>query len=215
MLDSPLITIALFVGALYILKLYLDDARQAAGGTPNPKALPGAVFSARPAYVLGIVGAIVLLAFQTVGESLLGLTDQQSVLPWIMLLAAIAAGIIEEVIFRGYLVVTKKGTAVLWLSILGFSLLFSLLHNHVWKWEDGALEFHFTLKAFWTHFALFLNSVFFYFCRFNPWNPTRSLLPCFVAHIVMNVGVFLVKWQQGYMDGLFEVSEATTTALGG
>ena len=57
----------------------------------------------------------------------------------------------------------------------------------------------FTTKAWFTTALLFTNSLWFYALRFGPWNPTRSLFPCMLAHAASNLGVFAVKLAQGYV----------------
>ena len=72
--------------------------------------------------------------------------------------------------------------------------------------EDGTwrdLTFMIDAKSLWTLLLLFLNSLWFYWMRFSKWNPNRSLLPCFVAHIASNLGVFFVKLVQGHVTGLY------------
>lgn len=204
MFDNPWLVLLVALGAGYILKLWWDDLRAAENGNPNPKALPGASKASTRWIAIGIVGALVLVAIETIGEYALGVTDQQSTIPVWFLLAMISAGIVEEIIFRGYLVVTGKGKLVLWVSIFAFSLLFALLHYQYYLvWADDAAWFDFQLqlnsKSLWTLTLLFLNSLWFYALRFLPANPSRSLLPCFCAHIASNLGVFAVKAGQGFV----------------
>ena len=57
--------------------------------------------------------------------------------------ASISAGVIEEVVFRGYLVVQNRGRNALVLSYLGFSLVLLLVHGYLWSMEDGFVtKFH-------------------------------------------------------------------------
>jgi hypothetical protein len=37
--------------------------------------------------------------------------------------------------------------------------------------------------------------------RFLPLNPTRSLLPSIAAHAAKNMGVFAIKYAQGFVTG--------------
>ena len=46
---------------------------------------------------------------ETLGENLLAISEQQSDITALFLPAMISAGIIEEIVFRGYLVFTKRG----------------------------------------------------------------------------------------------------------
>ncbi|MCD8482484.1 MAG: CPBP family intramembrane metalloprotease [Verrucomicrobia bacterium] len=204
MFDNPLIVVLMAAAAGYILKLWWDDLRAAERGEPNPKALPGATRASISWICIGIGGALLLVGIETIGEYALGVSDQQSTIPAWFLLAMIAAGIIEEIVFRGYLVVTGKGVAILWLSIVGFSLLFALLHYQYYlSWEEDAAWHQFSVdihaKSIWTLTLLFMNSLWFYALRFMRQNQSRSLLPCFCAHIASNVGVFVVKAAQGHV----------------
>ncbi|MGA2053040.1 MAG: CPBP family intramembrane glutamate endopeptidase, partial [Opitutales bacterium] len=83
-------------------------------------------------------------------------------------------------------------------GIVGFSLLFSLLHPFLWDWKSG-LVFDFSLKAWWSPALVFASSLWFYTVRFYPLNPARSLLPCIAAHLAKNLGVFAIKLAQGHV----------------
>jgi membrane protease YdiL (CAAX protease family) len=208
MSDSPLFTIVLFAGAVYLFKLWLDDYRAAKAGNPNERALPGATAAGMTAVGIAVLGALILLAVETGGEIALGVSDQQSDITVIFLLAMVGAGVIEEIVFRGYVVIDKKGRNLLLLSIFGASLVFSLAHYQYYTEipEEGSLmdlTFVFDPKSLWSLFILFLNSLWFYTVRFFKWNPAHSLIPCFAAHIASNGGVFVVKAVQGHVTGLY------------
>ncbi len=208
MSDSPLLVLIVFAGAAYLAKLWLDDLRAGRGGDPNPKALPGATTAPLAAVLAGVIGAVVLVGIETAGELAMGVSEEQTDITAVFLLAMIGAGIIEEVIFRGYFVVTGKGRTALYLSILGFSLLFALLHYQYYvEIPEGGISEGLTLvldsKTGWSLLLLFLNSLWFYTVRFFKWNPRHSLLPCFAAHIASNVAVFGVKLAQGHVTGLY------------
>jgi membrane protease YdiL (CAAX protease family) len=208
MSESPILIIAVFAGALYLFKLWRDDMLAAAAGKPNPKALPGAVAAGPIALAIGAAGALVLVLVETAGEMALGVSAEQTDITGLFLLAMIGAGVLEEVIFRGYLVVQGKGRRMLVGSIIGFSLLFALLHYQYYieiPDEGGWLDFQvsFNAKAAWSLLLLFVNSLWFYYMRFSKWNPGHSLLPCFAAHVSSNLGVFIVKLMQGHVTGLY------------
>lgn len=191
--------ILLYVGvAVYVGRMYWADYQAAASGEPNGSALPGAVAAPLGAFVIGTIGALLLLGLETWGEIAIGVADEQSEMIWYLLFAIIAAGIVEEVIFRGFLVVTNRGRALLIASCFGFSLIFALIHGHLWDLEDG-FEWTLTAKGFLSTGILFANSLWFYAVRFGPWNPTHSLFPCMLAHAASNFGVFVVKLAQGYV----------------
>lgn len=208
MTDSPLLSVALFIGALILLKLWRDDLLQWKAGRPNPKAFPGATGTTPTALGIAAAGAILLVGTETAGEYAIGVSAEQSTITVLFLLPMLGAGILEEILFRGYLVVFNRGRIRLVLSCLFFSALFTLLHYQYYLEipEDGGLgtiSLHLDPKSLWTLLLLFLNSLWFYTVRFAPWNRNLSLLPCFVAHIVSNLTVFVVKAAQGHVHGWF------------
>lgn len=197
--ESPVMVI-LYVGiAAYVGNLYWGDlqqwkqSREAARG-----ALPGATSPSLAILVIGVIGALLILAAETGGEIALGISAEQSDLVWYFVFASLGAGIVEEVIFRGYLVVENKGRVALISSCVAYSLLFALIHPHLWSTDDG---FHLTLteKGFFSTSILLANSLWFYALRFAPWNKNRSIFPCMLAHAASNLGVFGVKWAQGFI----------------
>lgn len=196
--ENPLMILAYVGIAAYILHLYLGDFRLEKSGEPNPKAMPGAKSAAVSVCWLGAFGALVLLGLETGGEIALGIVSEQSEMLWYFVFASLGAGVVEEVIFRGFLVVENKGRAALVASCVGFSLIFAVIHGHFWSTEEG-FAWTFTTKAWFTTALLFANSLWFYALRFGPWNPTRSLFPCMLAHAASNLGVFAVKLAQGYV----------------
>ena len=152
--------------------------------------------------------ALLILAVETGGEVLIGIADEQNEVVWFFIFASLGAGIVEEVIFRGFLVVENKGRVLLIASCILFSFLFAVLHPYLWEfdypedvamWKFWMADFRliFTTKAFFTTAILFANSLWFYALRFGPWNKNRSLFPCMLAHAVSNFGVFVVKFIQG------------------
>ena len=196
--ENPLM-ILLYVGvAVYVGQIYWGDYKAVNSGEVNVGAMPGAVAAPLGAFIIGTLGALLLLGVETGGEIALGLADEQSEMVWFFVFAAIAAGVVEEVIFRGYFIIDNKGRSLLIASAVGFSLIFAIIHGHLWSSEDG-FEWTLTGKAFFSTAILFANSLWFYALRFGPWNPKRSLFPCMLAHAASNLGVFFVKWAQGYV----------------
>lgn len=203
----------IYLGAAgYVFHLWWSDLSAAqAGSVPQSGSLPGAA-PARPGVVaVGIAGSLILLVVETGGEIVLGIHHEQSVLAWHFLFALVAASIIEEIIFRGYLIVPDRGPLLLWGSATFFSVIFALLHPYLWSYEAGEgtpfwdlreAEFRvkMTFKAWFSTAFVFLGSLWFYALRFNRWNASRSLLPCFAGHLALNLGVYLVKWAQGYIE---------------
>lgn len=196
--ENP-VMIVLYLGvAGYVLNLYRADYRSNQSGRLSEGGLPGATAMNLGAVLIGILGALAILAIETGGEITLGIASEQSEMVWYFVFASLAAGIVEEVIFRGYLVVSNRGRTLLVGSCLGFSLLFALIHGHLWSTEDG-FAFTCTTKAVFTTSILFVNSLWFYALRFGRWNPNRSIFPCMIAHATSNLGVFVVKLAQGYV----------------
>ena len=196
--ENPLM-ILLYVGvAAYVGQIYWGDYKAVRSGEANVGGMPGAVTAPLGAFMIGSLGALLLLGVETGGEIALGLVDVQSEMVWFCVFAAIAAGVVEEVIFRGYFVIDNKGRSLLIASAVGFSLIFAIIHGHLWSREDG-FEWTLTGKAFLSTAILFANSLWFYALRFGPWNPKRALFPCMLAHAASNLGVLFVKCAQGYV----------------
>jgi membrane protease YdiL (CAAX protease family) len=199
--ESPFMVL-LYVGvAAYVGYMYWGDYQSnQASEQPDPRGMPGATSASWGLYGIGVIGALLILAAETGGEIALGIASEQSEMVWYFVFAILGAGIVEEVIFRGYLVVDNKGRAALIGSCVGFSLIFAIIHGHFWSNEEGqAFAWTFTTKAFFTTGILLANSLWFYALRFGSWNKNRSLFPCMLAHAASNFGVFAVKWAQGFV----------------
>ena len=199
--ESPFMVL-LYVGvAAYVGYMYWGDYQSnQASEQPDPQGMPGATSASLGLFVIGVIGALLILAAETGGEIALGIASGQSEMVWYFVFATLGAGIVEEIIFRGYLVVDNKGRAALIGSCVGFSLIFAIIHGHFWSNEEGeAFAWTFTTKAFFTTGILLVNSLWFYALRFGRWNKNRSLFPCMLAHAASNLGVFCVKWAQGFV----------------
>ena len=199
--ESPFMVL-LYVGvAAYVGYMYWGDYQSnQASEQPDPRGMPGATSASWGLYGIGVIGALLILAAETGGEIALGIASEQSEMVWYFVFAILGAGIVEEVIFRGYLVVDSKGRTALIGSCVGFSLIFAIIHGHFWSNEEGqAFAWTFTTKAFFTTGILLANSLWFYALRFGSWNKNRSLFPCMLAHATSNFGVFAVKWAQGFV----------------
>lgn len=214
MQSDPLMIFITFAIAAYLFHLWLQDYRASRAGKPSPSAFPGATAASTKAVGIAIVGALVLLAAETGGELALGISGEQSTMTVLMLLSITAAAFFEELIFRGYLVISNKGRALLIGSIFGFSVLFAIAHPFLWDittpegipgWQiwNADWRFHFdSTKGWFSTLFVLVNSLWFYAVRFAPFNPGRSLIPCIAAHLAMNWGVFLIKLGQGHVSGL-------------
>ena len=204
--------ILMLLAAGYILWLWYGDMKHTKAGEGLKGALPGATLCSISLLLIGIAGALLLVVLETAGEYLFEIVSEQQTLKVTFLGSMLGAAIIEEIIFRGYLVVQTKGRLVLWVSIIGFSILFAVIHPYMWHldmgeaafWELWKYQWEWTwqlnTKGYFSTAFVFFNSLLFYTLRFIPMNSERSLLPCFVAHAVSNSAVFGVKAFQGYVE---------------
>jgi membrane protease YdiL (CAAX protease family) len=199
-LNNPILLLIMIAAGGYVAKLWLDDRRAARSGGAHPKALPGATDAPRQAVLIAVLGALVLLGLETAGEITLGVAEQQSRMTWLFALYSVAAApIIEELIFRGWIVVEHKGRTALWAVAIAASVLFAALHPFLWKWDDTGFALTVSSKGLFSTALVFATSLWLYAARFAPWNPSHSLLPCFAAHAAKNLGVVLVKLAMGFM----------------
>jgi membrane protease YdiL (CAAX protease family) len=178
------------------------DYRAALAGKPNNNPIPGATPASMSAVAIAALGALFILAVETGGEHVFGLSAEQSKMTALLgLYSILGAPVIEEVLFRGYLVIENRGRPLLWAGVMGVSLLFALLHPFLWEWKGDGLTAHFDAKASFSTAAILTGSLWFYTVRFFRLNPRRSLLPCFVAHATKNLGVLAIKYVQGFVGG--------------
>lgn len=199
--DSPLLLLVLLGVAGYFAKLWADDTHATMAGTPPPRPLPGTTPAGRAAIGLAVVGALVLLAVETAGEYALGISEQQSRMTVLFGVYTLAAAFVEELIFRGFIVVENRGRAALVAGCVAASLGFALLHPFLWRWDDEGFRLLLDTKGWFSTAMIFLGSLWFYTVRFWALNPTRSLLPCIAAHAAKNAGVFVIKAAQGHVSG--------------
>ncbi|KXU37595.1 hypothetical protein AXK11_02020 [Cephaloticoccus primus] len=163
-----------------------------------PAPLPGASLAPPRALAVAALGSLALLAAETLGEYQLGIVGEQSTITALFALYTLAAAFIEELIFRGYLVVNGRGTAARTAGIVAASALFALLHPFLWQWQDAGFRLTLTLKGAFSTAVVFTASLWFYYLRFSRLNPRHSLLPCIVAHATKNLGVIAIKATQGF-----------------
>lgn len=199
--DHPLLLLVLTGLAGFLARAWWRDLRAERAGRPNPHAFPGARPAGRAVLILAAAGTLALVAAETAGEIALGLTARQSEMTALFALYTLAAAFLEELVFRGYLVITHRGRAALLAGIVLASALFAVLHPYLWRWTGAGLVFTPDAKAWYTTAALFVGSLWFYALRFLPANPGHSLLPCIVAHLTKNLAVFAVKYAQGFVSG--------------
>ena len=203
-MNHPFFLVLLTVGSVYLALLWQGDLRAAIRGQSNANALPGATPAPAKVVVIAIIGAIILLVAETMGEIRLGIADQQSTMTWLFALYSVCgAPIIEETIFRGFLVIENRGKTILWWGAVGASLAFALFHPFLWRWDEAGFALTLTLKGWFSTLVLFAASLWFYAVRLGGWNPQRSLLPCFAAHAAKNLGVVGIKAANGFVVGLW------------
>ena len=195
-MDNPLVILALLGASLYLGKLWRDDLR-----SRQPNGLPGATPATSRAITIAVIGALVLVGLETMGEKALGVFDEQSKMTWLFAVySMLGAPILEELISRGYLVIAGKGKPTLWASIFAFSIVFALVHPFLWRSDEAGFALTLTTKGFFSTAAVFAMSLWLYVSRFASWNPSQSLLPCFAAHAAKNAGVVAIKAASGFMS---------------
>jgi membrane protease YdiL (CAAX protease family) len=188
-----------FAAAAVILYFWLADFRSWKAGKPFARALPGATSAPMRLVWLSAGVSVGIVVVESVGEYILGVTQAQSTVPAYYLIPMICAGLIEEVIFRGYLVIERKGRKVMIGSIIVFSIVFALIHGHLLAKGTGGIKLTLAPGPMWWTLILFVNSLWWYAVRFMPSNKDRSLLPCFAGHIASNLAVFAVKAAEGFV----------------
>ena len=197
----------------YIGWLWWHDLRAAQAGKPLPQALPGATIASRKAIIIACLGSIGLLAAETLGEYQLGIVSEQSNMTLLFALNSLGAAIIEELIFRGYIVINARGKGMRLMGIIVASAIFALLHPFLWELEES-FTLTITLKGCFSTTAAFAFSLWFYISRFASWNPNHSLLPCIAGHATKNLGVIVIKAAQGFLTGWFDFQGANTHCTG-
>ncbi len=211
-MSQPLVLLLMTAAGLYVGKLWRDDlrtariaaARGAGAPCPAPGSLPGATDAPARAIWIAVAGGLTILTAETLGEQALGLAAQQSRITWLFALYSVAAApVIEELIFRGWLVITTRGSTVMWAAATAASIVFAALHPFLWRWDDAGFAFVPTAKGWFSTGAVFAMSLWLYAARLAAWNPSRSLLPCFAAHAAKNLGVVAIKAGAGFVAGVW------------
>ena len=199
--DSPIMGLMLLAVAIWVSKLWWQDYQKVTNGEDVPGGLPGTISTTAQAIWIAIIIGCLLVLLETFAEYQTGTHLLQSTITAWYLAPMIAAAVLEELVFRGYLSIQNKGRVMLVLSCVVFSMLFTLAHPHLWSWEENQFMLHTdSFKAWLTSFALFTKSLWLYAVRFGSFNPERSLLPCVAAHLAINLLTFGIKAQQGYVQ---------------
>lgn len=201
-MNHPGFLLLMTAAGLYLAKLRRDDRRAAEAGHPAPGALPGVAPAPRRAVVIAVAGALLLLALETAGEFALGLAARQSRVTALFALYSIAAApVIEETIFRGWLVVEGRGRRAAWAGAVAASVVFAAVHPFLWRWDAAGFAWIGDAKGWFSAGAIFATSLWLYAVRLAAWNPHGSLTPCIAAHAVRNAGVVAIKAALGYVAG--------------
>ena len=175
---------------LFVLLAWARERRKRKLTGEPEKFWPGTTYAPPGAYFIAAAGVILITIAEAAVEKRTGLTDQQSVLPAIFIFQLLGASVVEEMLFRGFVAPGELfGRKLLALMIIG-SLVFALIHNFDLSQPEGKVSALFA----------FITSLWLYVVRFNPLNPDRSLLPCFMAHTVRNLAVFGIKGAQGFIS---------------
>ena len=199
-MNHPLLLLALTSAGIYLGKLWRDDCQASKSGRPNPNGLPGATPAPFLAIAIAVAGTLVLLAIETLAEEAFGLSGEQSRMTWLMALHAVAgAPIVEEIIFRGWLVIDRRGPVAAWAGAIAASIGFAALHPFLWRWDDTGSATTLGAKGWLNTAAVFATSLWLYAARLGKWNPQHSLLPCVAAHAAKNIGVVAIKATLGFM----------------
>lgn len=210
--DDALYSVAMFAAAAWLFKMWVCDLRAfLADGKGRRGEFPGARPAGLGLAAAGVACGLVLLSGITLAEIASGEVGEQAKVSFWALFSWIGAAFVEELVFRGYLVVENRGRVALWGGVFAFSLLFALCHPFFWNFSvpeggalfDGSFSADFSAKAFRDSANVFVSSVAFYALRFCPQNAARSLIPCVAAHLAYNVGVFCVKAAQGFVVWTF------------
>lgn len=201
-MDDILFKIITLGIALWLFSIFLKDCR---GNSGAHQPLEGASKAPLNFCMIGAFLALVMVAASTAAECWAGVSQEQSDVPFYELVFWMAAAFVEELIFRGYLVVKNRGAAALVGSVIFFSAVFTLAHPFFWDYtpaegsEESVLTFSFGAFAWISSATIFANSLIFYWLRFSKFNPKRSLIPSICAHLSYNVGVYAVKLAQGHV----------------
>jgi membrane protease YdiL (CAAX protease family) len=151
---------------------------------------PGTTSTTWSVHALVVSGVLFLTLLETAIEVHFGVSQSQSTLPSYAIAALLGASLIEEIVFRGFAAPGQfNGSKLLSVAVVG-SLVFAVIHQFDLSTTEGKISTAFS----------FLISLWLYFARFNPLNKQRSLLPCFMGHIVRNLAVFGIKWIQGFVN---------------
>jgi len=158
---------------------------------PGPELFwPGTTRAPISGILITISGILLFTVAETCAEIHYQLTASHTVSYFNKLVATIAAAIVEEMVFRGFVAPSHlRGIKLLGLIFIG-SIIFSAIHGFDFSTVQGRISL----------ISTFFISTWLYLGRYNPLNPERSILPCLIGHVVRNLAVFGVKLSQGFVD---------------
>ena len=217
--NDPAATLILIASSAYYMLLWLNEFKSnIKSHQETTNIYPGTTMCNHKAVLISAAGAIIILSVETMGEITLNIKADQSHMTWLLAAYTINAAFIEEVIFRGILIFNNQPPKKLYTGIITISLIFSLLHPFLFKFDMGNeptwkiillwnwcdwIQPQLTMKSWFSFFMVFTTSIWLYYCRIAKWNKHQSLLPCFAAHVAKNIGVISVKFAQGFVSGLW------------
>ena len=207
--DSPIFSIFSLAIAVWLFSMWIGDYKYfVKNGEKRKGCFAGATPAPLRLVIAGVVAALAFLALSVFVEAKFGLSAEQTkVAPW-ALFSWIGAAFVEELVFRGYLVVQGRGRTALWGGVFFFSFLFAAGHPFLWNYEvpdgssifSGVWTFNAGVQPLLSTLTIFGCSLIFYVLRFVPQNIHRSIMPCICAHAAYNCGVFAVKLCQGFVE---------------
>lgn len=120
--DDQIFSVFMFAVSAYLFYMWWDDLRyfKKSGGKVRRGAFAGAAPVPAKYCLWGAVAAVGLLALHVWTEYSLGVVSEQTSFSHWAIFSWIAAAFVEELIFRGYLVVQNKGVLALGASMLFF-----------------------------------------------------------------------------------------------
>jgi hypothetical protein len=175
---------------LFVLVAWARERRKRVLTGEPEKFWPGTTHAPAGAYFIAAAGVILITIAEAAVEKRADLTALQEKIAPVFIFQMLGASVVEEMLFRGFVAPGEWfGRKLLALIVIG-SLVFALIHNFDLSNAEGRVNAAFA----------FITSLWLYVVRFNPLNPDRSLLPCFMAHTVRNLAVFGIKWAQGFVS---------------
>jgi membrane protease YdiL (CAAX protease family) len=196
---EPLSIVLCAVAALVVGGIWVKDYLAWRSGKPFERALAGATGAPARLILLSAAVSAAIMAVETACEHALGISKLAQPLPVILLVPTVCFALLEEILFRGYLVIQGKSRVALVTSIVIFSLIFAALHGHFLGWTADGKGFQLRLTPatiLWSVSNLSF-SLWWYAVRFLPSNKERSMLPVFAGRGAALLTLFLIDLATG------------------